>query len=77
MKLIYKEGEMITVYSSKNRELVGLSTDEKPTNVGENMLFLELDTGNFYYFDGTAWLEIGSNDDANTAQDTDLEQEGA
>ena len=40
-------------------ELVGLSTDTKPTNVVTNTLFLELDTGTFYYFDGTDWQELG------------------
>jgi len=39
----------------------GLSTDSKPTeNVAVNSLFLELDTGKFYYFNGTAWAEVGS-----------------
>ena len=33
----------------------GLSTDEKPTNVGENSTFLELDTGVGYYFSNGAW----------------------
>lgn len=39
----------------------GLSTDNKPTeDVGVNALFLELDTGDFYYFDGTTWYKIGT-----------------
>ena len=37
----------------------GLSTDVKPTQCAVNSLFLELDTGDFYYFDGTNWLKIG------------------
>lgn len=38
----------------------GLSTDSKPTeNVAVNDLFLELDTGNFYYFNGTSWATVG------------------
>jgi len=38
----------------------GLSTDEKPTEgVAINDLFLELDTGDGYYFDGEAWAKIG------------------
>ena len=40
-------------------ELKGLSSDEKPTNVGINSLFLELDTGDFYYFDGANWQKVG------------------
>lgn len=38
---------------------MGLSTDSKPTNVEVNTLFLELDTGDFYYFDGTTWAKVG------------------
>ena len=37
-------------------EIVGLSTEEKPMTVGVGSLFLELDTGKMYYFDGT-WKE--------------------
>ena len=38
----------------------GLSTDDKPVeNIGVNSLFLELDTGDFYYFDGEEWQKIG------------------
>ena len=39
----------------------GLSTDTKPTeNVATNSLFLELDTGDFYYFDGNDWAKVGA-----------------
>lgn len=38
---------------------LGLSTDQKPTNVEVNELFLELDTGDLYYFDGTTWQKVG------------------
>ena len=47
-------------------DLKGLSTDTpKPTTVndfpvGVNSLFLELDTGKFYYFDGSDWNEVGA-----------------
>lgn len=40
----------------------GLSTDEKPTGelVLENALFLELDTGDFYYYTkGGGWSKVG------------------
>ena len=41
-------------------ELKGLSTDTKPTDgIAPNALFLELDTGDFYYFDGTTWQAVG------------------
>ena len=43
-----------------NYEFMGLSTDDKPTeDVNVNSLFLELDTGDFYYFDGTDWNKVG------------------
>lgn len=42
-------------------EYRGLSTDAKPTETAEvNSLFLELDTGKFYFFNGTQWVEIGA-----------------
>lgn len=50
---------MVTIHSSEKKELLGLSTDEKPEGVSKNTLFLELDTGDFYYFDGTEWKKVG------------------
>ena len=49
---------------SYDYEFKGLSTDTKPTkidgyDIGQNSLFLELDTGDFYYFDGTNWQKVG------------------
>ncbi len=41
-------------------EYKGLSTDDKPTEeVATNSIFLELDTGDFYYFTGEEWAKIG------------------
>lgn len=40
-------------------DLLGLSTDTKPDDAAVNTLFLELDTGDFYYFDGEAWAKVG------------------
>ena len=42
-------------------DYLGLSTDEKPTAVPVNTLFLELDTGDIYYFDGEDWQKVGGN----------------
>ena len=43
-----------------DRDYKGLSTDTKPTEmVAVNSLFLELDTGDFYYFTGSAWAKVG------------------
>ena len=36
-----------------------LSTDTKPTEAEVNALLLEVDTLNFYYFDGTEWQAAG------------------
>ena len=50
---------MVTL-NGRTGNLKGESTDEKPTtNIEVNTLFLELDTGDFYYFDGTDWLKVG------------------
>lgn len=38
--------------------LLGLSTDEKP-EAEINTLFLELDTGDYYYYTGEAWAKVG------------------
>ena len=43
-----------------NNQMMGLSTDTKPTNgIIPNSLFWELDTNGMYYFDGTQWQSIG------------------
>ena len=43
-----------------NNQMMGLSTDTKPTNgILPNSLFWELDTNGMYYFDGTQWQSIG------------------
>lgn len=49
---------MVTLNGS-TADYLGLSTDTKPMNAEMNALFLELDTGDFYYFDGTAWAKVG------------------
>ena len=41
-------------------QFAGLSTDTKPAEgIAENSLFLELDTGDIYYFDGSDWSKVG------------------
>ena len=52
---------MITMNDCKQAneyDFNGLSTDTKPTNCAVNSLFLELDTGNFFYFDSGEWHQI-------------------
>lgn len=49
---------MITFTKGAN-QYVGLSTDTKPTKDYVNSLFLELDTGDLYYFNGTTWAKVG------------------
>ena len=48
-----------TNFKTTYKEFSGLSTDAKPTDCGMNSLFLELDTGDVYYFDGSAWAKVG------------------
>lgn len=55
---------MITLNGSAP-DLLGLSTDTKPEDAFINSLFLELDTGDFYYFTGEAWAKVGES--ANSA----------
>lgn len=50
---------MAIVLNGSGADYRGLSTDIKPTDVDVNSIYLELDTGNFYYFDGTTWNKIG------------------
>lgn len=49
---------MFTLVGSTGN-LKGESTDTKPTNVEVNTLFVELDTGDVYYYDGTQWAKVG------------------
>ena len=52
---------MVTLEGSSTN-YKGYSTDEKPTYAEVNALFLELDTGVFYYFDGTNWAKVGGSE---------------
>lgn len=40
-------------------QYMGMSTDQKPENVPVYSLFVELDTGDVYYWDGSDWAEFG------------------
>lgn len=49
---------MITVNATTDYR--GKSTDPKPTNADVNALLLEVDTGDFYYFDtDNEWHKAG------------------
>lgn len=50
---------MVTLNGSA-ADYVGLSTDVKPIDAAVNAMFLELDTGDFYYFAGEDWLKVGA-----------------
>lgn len=50
---------MAVTLNGANADYMGLHDDDKPTDVAVNSLFLELDTGDFYYFDGDEWQKIG------------------
>ena len=36
-------------------QYLGLSTETKPNDAPKNSIYLELDTGRFYYYDGNSW----------------------
>ena len=42
-------------------ELAGLSTDEKPTGFATGSVFLEVDSGDAYFYDeeGESWIKAG------------------
>lgn len=53
---------MISMFNKKDSvvELRGLSTDTKPTDVGNGSIYIEIDTGTIYMFDAQnkQWKEI-------------------
>jgi len=53
---------MISMFTKKDDtvELRGLSTDEKPVNVGNGSIYIEIDTGKILMFDAEnkQWKEI-------------------
>ena len=54
---------MITINDCKQANekfLQGLLTDTKPVIVAPNSIFLQLNGGFFYYFDGANWKRVGS-----------------
>lgn len=44
---------------SKHAEIYGKSTDPKPTDVNINDMFIELDTAEVKYWDGSQWQPLG------------------
>lgn len=53
---------MVTPVNEKVVEYRGLSSDEKPINniIGNGSLFIEMDTGNVFFFDkeNYTWLQF-------------------
>lgn len=50
---------MAITLKGASAELVGVSTDTKPDEAEQNQIFHELDTNDFYYFDGENWSKVG------------------
>ena len=64
---IYKNNDTVSTENgeTKGLELRGLSTDTKPTTLGDKpinngAMFIEIDTGKLFFFDrdSNAWKEI-------------------
>jgi hypothetical protein len=49
----------LTIVHLGNGVLRGLSTDTKPTTYPVGSTFLETDTGNEFYYNGTSWVAMG------------------
>lgn len=61
-KCTYDDGlELRPAEITGGKNYRGVSTDTKPTHVPLYSLYLELDTGTFYYYSGSEWLEVGAN----------------
>ena len=45
----------MTIKYLDSRRVSGLSSDTKPTNVESETIFVETNTANRYWFDGTTW----------------------
>lgn len=61
--MITNMGNQNGIYGNRF-DFMGLSTDTKPMNseqfpMDTNSLFLELDTGDVYYYTGSAWAKVG------------------
>ena len=50
---------MAVTLNGSRADYMGLSTDNKPEDKAVNTLFLELDTGDFYYYTGEALAKVG------------------
>lgn len=60
---------MVTLEGA-NATYTGESTDTKPADAFPNTLFKELDTGDTYYYNGTAWAKVGGTVEAKAKADT-------
>lgn len=49
------EGSDGSIYYKESRDLRGISTDAKPT-AEKGSTFLEIDTGDLYGYNGSAWV---------------------
>lgn len=63
---------LVNAYNNYN-EYVALSTDEWPTNVPVNSLLLEIDSGDIYYWSGSAWAKFGEAPSNNAMGNVDVD----
>lgn len=51
----------VTAVNGDYKEMAGISTDTKPTDVATGSLFMEADTGDIYVYNasGESWTKLG------------------
>lgn len=54
---------MAVTLKGASATLLGLSTDDKPTDADVNTIFEELNTGDKYYFTGESWAKVGADNE--------------
>lgn len=64
-------------YYREADDLVGLSTDTKPINLGNGSTIYEMDTGDKYMFDadGATWYKIFEAPSASSSDDAEEEEQ--
>lgn len=63
---------LVNAFNNYN-EYIALSTDDWPVDVPENSLLLEVDSGDIYYWSGSAWAKFGEAPSNNAMGNVDVD----